>query len=226
MVLARPPTQNCPVSGRRIRAFALAPRVLVALACSQLMLPPAELDEILTLQLAVAWAGEGADQDERRLGWWKTDLVSKYGGLALFERLAPRTAVWAAYETAREAARRTDADRRSADASPDQLLSLFHLGFEIDEQLEDRLLDLKHAGAPPHEALPRLAALSDAGGEWQRDAFAKWLAPGPAPKTVQEPSGLRLVGELPATAVARARALTAALASMPERYPCPHYRDV
>ncbi len=186
------------------------------------MLASADLDEILTLQLAVAWAGERADEDERRLGWWTTDLVSKYGGLALFERLAPRTAVWAAYEIAREAARRVDADKRAADASPDQLLSLFHLGFEIDEQLEDRLLELKHAGAPPRAALPRLAALP---GEWQRDAFSTWLAIKPAPKTVQEPSGLRLVGEAPPTAVARARALSAVLASLPDRYPCPHYRD-
>jgi hypothetical protein len=189
------------------------------------MLAPADLDEILTLQLAVAWAGERADEDERRLGWWSTDLVSKYGGLALFERLAPRTAVWAAYEIAREAARRVDADKRAADASPDQLLSLFHLGFEIDEQLEDRLLELKHAGASPHEALPRLAALP---GEWQRDAFSTWLTTKPAPKTVktvQEPSGLRVVGEAPPTAVARARVLSAVLASLPERAPCPHDRD-
>jgi hypothetical protein len=186
------------------------------------MLPTADLDEILTLQLAVAWAGEAADEDEPRLGWWKTDLISKYGGIALFNRLAPRTAPWAAYEAAREAARRVDAERRSADATPDHLVSLFHLGFEVDEQLEDRLLDLKHAGAPPREALPKLAALSE---DWQPDAFAEWIAPRAAPKTVQEPSGLRLVGDVSAVAVERARAFSAVLAVMPERYPCPHVRD-
>lgn len=190
------------------------------------MLATADLDEILTLQLAIAWAGEAADADAPRLGWWKTDLVSKYGGIALFDRLAPRTAVWAAYETAREAARRCDADRRFADATPDHLVSLYHLGFEIDEQLEDRLLTLKHSGNPPRDALPRLASLpTDFSGEGAAQAFAQWLASGPAPKTVQEPSGLRVVGNAPASAVARARVFSAVLASLPARYPCPHYRD-
>jgi hypothetical protein len=186
------------------------------------MLETADLDEILTLQLAIAWAGEQADEGAPRLGWWKTDLVSKYGGIALFDRLAPRTAVWAAYETAREAARRCDADRRSADATPDHLVSLYHLGFEIDEQLEDRLLTLKHSGQPPREALPRLASLPTT---WAAEAFAQWLAPASAPKTVQEPSGLRVVGNAPASAVARVHVFSAILASLPARYPCPHYRD-
>jgi len=194
------------------------------------MLTEPQLDEILTLQLAFAWAGEAGDADERRLAWWKTDLVSEYGGQALFARVAPRTAVWASYEAAREAARRVDAERRSTDANPDKLLSLFHFGFELDEQLQDRLLDLKHSEAPPKQALARLATLPDA---WSREDFSAWLralSPStPAPKTVQEPSGLRLSGELPPQPIDRARALAAALAAAvsrsAERYPCPHYRD-
>ena len=39
----------------------------------------AQLDEILALQLTVAWAGEAAGEPPR-LGWWKTDLVDKEGG--------------------------------------------------------------------------------------------------------------------------------------------------
>lgn len=183
---------------------------------------PTDLDEILTLQLAVAWAGEAGDEDEPRLGWWRTELVSKYGGIALFERLAPRTALWAAYEGAREAARRVDADLRSADASPDRLLSLFHLGFEIDERLDLRLLELKQAGRPPSEALPRLAELSP---DWDRDAFIRWLGPHAAPETAVVPSGLELVGASPSSAVERARLLCAALSGLPGRYPCPHLRD-
>lgn len=186
------------------------------------MLPTSDLDEILTLQLAVAWAGEAADADEPRLGWWRSDMISKFGGIALFERLAPRTAIWAAYEAAREAARRVDEGKRSSDGAPDQLVSLYHLGFEIDEQLEDRLLDLKHTGEMPQLALPRLAEL---GPDWQPKAFAGWLASGAAPKTLQEPAGLRLVGAAPADPVARVRAFAAVLASLPERYPCPHVRD-
>ena len=186
------------------------------------MLAAADLDEILTLQLAVAWAGESADEDERRLGWWRSDLVSKYGGVALFERLAPRTAVWAAYEAAREAARVVDADKRSLDASPHRLISLFHLGFEIDEQLDDRLLALKHAGVPPERALPRLAELPR---EWEAERFAGWLRTQEPPETVSEPAGLRLVGERPAAAVERARACAAALSCLPERYSCLYYRE-
>ncbi len=198
------------------------------------MLSETQLDEILALQLGFAWAGEAGDEDERRLAWWKTDLVSKYGGQALFARIAPRTAEWASYEVAREAATRVDAERRSTDANPDNLLSLFHFGFAIDEQLQDRLLALKHAGQPPKQALARLAPLPDT---WSREGFSSWISAGPAPakppKTVQDPSGLRLSGELPAHPLDQARALAAALASTlgskggsrPERYPCPHYRD-
>ncbi|MFV8749881.1 BREX-6 system BrxE protein [Nannocystaceae bacterium ST9] len=145
------------------------------------MLVSADLDEILTMQLAVAWAGESADEEEPRLGWWRSDLVSKYGGIALFERLAPRTAAWAVYEAAREAARLVDTEKRSADASPHHLISLFHLGFEVDEQLDDRLLALKHAGEPPERALPRLAELPQ---EWEAKRFTAWLvARGKPPKT-------------------------------------------
>ncbi len=34
----------------------------------------AELDEVLALQVTIAWAGEGL-WSPPRLGWWRTDLV-------------------------------------------------------------------------------------------------------------------------------------------------------
>ena len=189
------------------------------------MLSDAQLDEILALQLAVAWAGEAGDEDEARLGWWQTDLVSEFGGVALFRRIAPRTAEWVVYETAREAARRLDAERRSADAKPDELRSLFHLGFTVDEQLDDRLLTLKHAGKPPAEALPSLAELPE---EWGPQAFTQWLqrvSHGVVAKTQREPSGLRVV-KPPADLVARARIFAAVFATASASlYPCPHVRD-
>ena len=183
------------------------------------------LDEILSLQLAVAWAGEAGDEDEARLGWWKTDLISEFGGLALFQRIAPRTAAWVVYETARETARRIDAERRSADAKPDELHSLFHFGVALDEQLDDRLLALKHAGKPPAEALPMLAELPE---EWSPEAFTAWLkgaSKGANVKTDRELSGLRLI-KPPDEPLARARTYAAALASASaQTYPCPHVRD-
>jgi hypothetical protein len=54
-----------------------------------------ELDLLLTAQIAVAWAGEGHVGEEPRLGWWRSDLTSEFGGRDLFERLLPRTHCWA-----------------------------------------------------------------------------------------------------------------------------------
>ena len=52
-----------------------------------------DLDHTLTIQLLVAWAGESGDPP--RLGWWRTDMVSEYGGGDLFKRLLPNTWQWA-----------------------------------------------------------------------------------------------------------------------------------
>lgn len=48
------------------------------------MLAAVDLDEILTLQLAVAWAGESVDDEERRFGWrqlatWVAEQVPRSG---------------------------------------------------------------------------------------------------------------------------------------------------
>lgn len=73
---------------------------------------PAVLDEVLSLQLLVAWAGEGKT-DPPRLGWWRTSLVDEFGGEDLFARLMPRTWRWAVLEAARTAARIADAEARA-----------------------------------------------------------------------------------------------------------------
>jgi len=101
-------------------------------------LAPAALDAILALQLTVAWAGEAAG-DPPRLGWWKTDLVDREGGGDLFARLVPRTAAWASLGLVRAAARRHDDAARAKLGGRDDLWTLFHFGFTIDEQLGDRL---------------------------------------------------------------------------------------
>jgi len=69
--------------------------------------PTAALDEILALQLTIAWAGEGLCQP-KRLDWWRTDLIDDAGGGDLFARLLPRTKAWASLEAARIAAARAD----------------------------------------------------------------------------------------------------------------------
>lgn len=185
------------------------------------MLSPKQLDEILTLQLAVAWAGEGGEQ-EVRLRWWETDMVSKYGGRALFDLLTPRTAAWATLEAAREAARRVEEQARNKAADPDQLISLFRFGFAIDEQLQDRLAEHKRNGISPELALPRLAELMR---KWDREAFVAWVRVGDKPNCVNDPGGRRLTSAPPADPVDTARRLAYALAPLVDAYPFPHYRD-
>jgi hypothetical protein len=185
------------------------------------MLTDVQLDTLLTLQLATAWAGERSG-DEPRLGWWATDMVSEFGGHALFARLTPRTAQWAALEVAREAARRTDAAARAKDANPDRLRSLFSLGFAVDEQLADRLAYHKRSGEPPEACLPELGALL---ARWDRDAFAAWARRGPGSNTANEPSGRRLISAMPEDPVEVARRLVHALVPFTDSYPCPHVRN-
>jgi hypothetical protein len=182
--------------------------------------PTPGLDSILTFQLAVAWAGEAGE--EPRLGWWRTDLASEFGGEDLFRRLLPATWAWAVLQGAREAARRLDAERRSHDHDPDRLLSLFRLGSDLDERLDERLLELKQSGSPPAEALPGLRhVLSET---WRAEAFGEWLAGHGEPAFEVTPAGRRLKGALPAAPERCARQLVAALAPLGPEYPLPHYR--
>jgi hypothetical protein len=73
------------------------------------LIPMSEIDRALTAQFVVAWAGEGGE--EKRLGWWRSDLVSEFGGKDLFRRLLPKTWAWAVLQAVREAARRKDAEQ-------------------------------------------------------------------------------------------------------------------
>jgi len=184
------------------------------------MLSDETLDELLTLQFAVAWAGESGD-DQPRLRWWKTDMVSKYGGQALFAQLTPRTAEWAALESVREAARRADQAARSRAADPDQLTSLFRLGYDVDEQLSDRIRAHKQSGIAPDKALPKLGKLIQ---QWDPAAFEVFLQQVEASNTVNEPAGRRLTKAPPENTAETARRLARALLPLSEHYPCPHYR--
>jgi len=183
-------------------------------------LPPDVLDQILVLQLLVAWAGEGKT-DPPRLGWWRTSLVDEFGGEDLFARLMPRTWRWAVLEAARIAARTVDAAARSHAADGDQLLSLFHFGFSIDEQLDDRLAERKRSTEDPAEALPDLALTRK---PWDPARFAGWLTSLAPVTTAPSSVGRRLKSEPPADPVAMARMLAAAMAPVTDRYPAPHFK--
>lgn len=178
------------------------------------------LDTILVLQMAVGWAGESGE--EKRLGWWKTDLASEYGGQDLFSRLLPATATWAVYQGVREAAARRDAELRSQAHDADELLTLFSFGFALDERLEDRFQFLKRSGATPLEALPELTSV--VAGDWDRDAFEDW-AKGHGKASVEKvPVGRRLRGDVPESVELAAKNLISALAPLSDEYSMPHYR--
>lgn len=182
-------------------------------------LPDSTLDTILAVQLTVAWAGEGRCQP-RRLGWWDTDLIDEAGGGDFLARLLPRTHRWASLEALRDAARRVDARARAKMADPDKMRSLFFLGFDVDEQLDDRLGAWKRDERAPGEALPFLVSPGDA---LHKDKLAAELRKhGEAPFDVV-PGGRQLKGPRPAATEELVRKLASALVPFAEQYPLPFY---
>lgn len=134
--------------------------------------------------------------------------------------LLPQTHAWAALEAAREAARRTDGKARSKMADPDKMRSLFFLGFEVDEQLTDRLAVHKRASKTPSDALPLRLPLT---GEFSRDALSAVLKHGDAAFTVV-PGGRQLKGARPESPVELVTRLSTALVPFAETYPLPFFK--
>lgn len=168
----------------------------------------------------MGWAGEGKTEPPR-LGWWRTALNDEFGGEDLFKRLTPRTWKWAVLEAARAAARKVDAEARAQAADADELVSLFRLGFELDEQVDDRLAELKRSAVEPAAALPELGTLT---ATWNRDAFAAWLKGLGTANVAPSSIGRRLKGEPPDDPAAAAQALVAAMAPLTDRYPATHFK--
>lgn len=184
-------------------------------------LDAATLDHILEAQLLVAWAGEGGD--EPRLGWWQTELVSEYGGQDLFQRLTPHSWPWAVLQAAREAARQVDAARRAESHDADQLLTLFHLGFAVDEQVHERLALHKASRLSPGKVFATLADVTV--DDWSRPRFERWLHEHSTADVQRSPLGrsVRVAAGVPVETLVDA--LVAALAPLAERYPMPHARS-
>lgn len=178
------------------------------------------LDKLLTAQFLVGWAGESGE--EPRLGWWQTDMCSEFGGEDLFQQILPRTHQWATLQTVREAAARTDAGMRDRAHDSDTILSLYALGFQLDEKVEDRLRFLKLSGQSPNEALPELGKMLSA--EWSKDHFADWAAGHGDVKFQKAPAGRQLRGKIPDSVDSLADKLLAGLSPIAEEYPMPHFR--
>jgi len=177
------------------------------------------LDAILALQLTVAWAGEGRSQP-KRLGWWDTDLIDPAGGGDFFARLLPKTYVWASLEAVREAARRTDAKARGKMADPDRMRTLFFLGFELDEQIADRLAAHKRSGRAPGDVLPLPLLL---GADFSPDKLTAALHAAEAAFDVV-PGGRQLKGNTPPAADDLVKRLAAALVPFADHYPLPFFK--
>jgi hypothetical protein len=180
-----------------------------------------EIDEILAVQLLVAWAGEGRSEP-KRFGWWETDLVDEAGGGDLLERLAPRTHAWAALELVREAARQVDARALRLLPESGKLRSLFCLGFEWDEKLNDRLAELKRQGQTPAQALPLAFSVS---AVWDPAKVTPLLsrAADVAFDNVL-PCGRQLKGGVPSSPLDMANRLATAMLPVTDEYPLPHFR--
>jgi hypothetical protein len=183
-------------------------------------IPDAEVDLLLAAQLGVAWSGESAE--DPRLGWWKTNLMSEFGGEDLFQRLLPQTWDWAVVQALREAARRHDAQMRAKAHDPDTVVSLYRLGFTIDERADERLLELKRGGLAPGVVFPSFGDLVGEG--WRRETFEHWVRSHGDAAFQTAPAGRQLRGPPPSSLEQTVNQLVAALLPLAERYPLPHFR--
>jgi hypothetical protein len=180
-------------------------------------LAPTQLDEILALQVTVAWAGEAAGEPTR-LGWWRTDLVDREGGGDLFGRLAPRTGAWTSLLLVRAAARKVDEAGRESVARRDRLWTPFHLGFELDEQLDDRLAYHRSHEHQPSEAFGSRYLVER---PWSRAAFEAVLRGLGTPKVTDTPAG-RQIEAASASVTDAIPFLFAALLPLGPTYPLPY----
>jgi hypothetical protein len=181
------------------------------------------VDLALSRRIIVAWAGEAGDPEGgRRLGWWNSNLATEFGGMDLMKRLLPRTWEWAVIQGCLEAARRKDAELRSRANDPDQLLTLFGLGFEADEQLDERLQAHKAAGRRPADVHPDIARFVF--GVWDADAFQQWVVEHGNVECHVRPEGRLIKGAVPETLGGRVMALVGALQPPADMYPLPHFR--
>jgi hypothetical protein len=184
-----------------------------------------DIDSLLSAQLIVAWAGEkGSSNDNasRRLGWWDTNLVDEGAEYDLKE-LLPNTWRWATLQSVRQAAKIHDLTIRAKDHDPDRLLTLFSLGFEIDEKVDERLLQFKQNSKAIEEVLPDVASMITSG--WSVERFTSWVTKHGKESTTTVPAGRRLKGQPPEEIQAVVGRLVAGLAPLADIYPMPHFKQ-
>ena len=190
-------------------------------AANQTETPLSEIDKLLTAQIVIAWAGEGGE--EKRMNWWRSDLISEFGGEDLFKRMLPNTWQWSLLQAVREVARQHDRKLRGNDHDADSIVSLYRLGFTLDERLDDRLAELKRLGAEPKVALP---GLNDVVVEtWDKGSFEDWIQGHGKVEHVAAPLGRRIRGTVPKSLDLLTNHLIAGCSPLSDDYPMPHFRS-
>ncbi len=117
-----------------------------------------------------------------------------------------------------------DKAARERMADPDAVRSIFFLGFEVDEQLDDRLVYLRRLGTDgkaPAEALELPLPL---GAEFDGAKLEAVLVGSSCEPFKKEPGGRQLKGAPPAEPQVVVRRLVAALVPLTDTYPLPHFR--
>ena len=182
-----------------------------------------QLDAVLGTQLLVAWAGEGLSEPPR-MRWWRTDLFDIDGGGDLFHRLFPKTHEWASLEGIREAAIQADQRKRAELAQSDRVRSLFFWGALVDEQLAERLDELKkQTGLSSPEAA--LALPLSFNKPFNKGVFEEAIRhPGGKVDYKIVPAGREIKIEAAESIESCAKKLAAALIPLSNDYPMPFYR--
>ncbi len=184
-----------------------------------------DVDLLLAAQLIVAWAGEKGDSEDpasQRLGWWHTNIVGEGAEYDLKE-LLPNTWRWAMLQTVRHAAKIHDASVRAKDHDPDRLLTMFSLGFEIDEKVDERLVQFKQNSKAIEDVLPDVASMINSA--WSVDRFTSWVMKHGKESSTTVPAGRRLKGQPPEQVQAMLGKLIAGLAPLADTYPMPHFKQ-
>jgi hypothetical protein len=102
------------------------------------------------------------------------------------------------------------------------VVSLYNLGFTVNERIEDRFQALKQSGMTPTDALPALNNLVSP--EWNQDEFKDWVS-GHGEVTFEKlPTGRRIRGKMPESLDLLVNKLVAGLAPFSDDYPMPHFR--
>ena len=138
------------------------------------------------------------------------------------KELLPNTWQWAMLQSVRYAAKLHDAAVREKDHNPDRLLTLYSMGFEIDEKVDERLIQLKQRSSELSDVLPEVAALLEGG--WSADEFHLWIKKRGKEPFTAVPAGRRLKGTPPEELSQITNRLVAGLAQKSDSYPMPHFR--